>query len=312
MITREVRGAFVSYDRYRPAEVKLDSSLQPFHIALQFTLYDKSLEWFDSQGIPYHVYRDVGKQYNPTRIAGYALASWNAFLMGKGEKHKRNFLLQADWFVQKAQIRGEALVWKYGFDWGNQLKAHWISGLAQGEALSVLTRAYSLTKNPRYVETARKAVIIMKVPVTGGGVLSQYEDGSPCLEEYPYAQGQPPHTLNGFIFAILGLYDYLTIQPEFSYKAFYQECLKALSQNLQQYDTGYWSRYDLSPDGINPSSSRYHNLHIAQLEALYNLTGLEAFHQYAMRWEGYRNKLKNRLRALMAKAKYRAIHPAPR
>lgn len=309
---QEFSNAFALRSRYRSIAPKRDDLLQPFYIDLQFTLYDKSFEWFDSHGIPYRIYRDVGSQYNPTRVAGYALANWNAFWAIKEERYKATFLQQADWFVQTATSRGDALVWEYNFNWGSQLKAPWISGMAQGEALSVLTRAYSLTKDSRYAETARKAALIMRVPVSEGGVLSQYEDGTPCIEEYSYPQGQPSHVLNGFIYALFGLYDYLTVFEDPGYRGFYQECIEALSRNLRRYDIGYWSRYDLASDGVNPASYNYHDLHIAQLRALYSLTEVEIFQRYAIKWKGYQKRPINRLRALMVKVRYRMRHPALR
>ena len=298
-----------NYSSVKPGNGDL---LQPFYIDLQFTLYDESFEWFDSKGIPYRIYRDVGKQYNPTRVAGYALANWNAFLATKREEFRDNFLRQAGWFVQAAKPRGEALVWEYNFDLGSQLKSPWISGMAQGEALSVLTRAYKLTKDFNYVKVAEKAVRIMRIPIDEGGVLGYYIDGGPCIEEYPYLQGEPLHVLNGFIYALFGLYDYISVTSDSGFKTFYQECIEALSRNLWRYDLGYWTRYDLASDAINPASYNYHDLHIAQLEALYNLTGMEVFIEYAARWRNYQKKFKNRLRALMAKTTYRIKHPALR
>lgn len=309
---QELSNAFAYRSRYHPIEPKMGDLLQPFYINLQFALHDKSFKWFDAQGIPYGIYRDVGKQYNPTRVAGYALANWNAFLTTKEEEYKRHFLCQADWFIQTAKSRGMALVWQYNYNWGNKLKAPWISGMAQGQALSVLTRAYSLTKDPRYAETAEKAVRIMRIPVSERGVLSQYEDGTSCIEEYPYSQGQPSHVLNGFIYGLYGLYDYSIMSKDSSYREFWQECIDALSRNLWRYDMGYWSRYNLASDGINPATCYYHDAHIAQLKALHGLTGIEVFQQYAIRWESYQKRLINRLRALMVKARYRIKHPAPR
>jgi len=311
-IVREIRDVLFFYSRYRPVESGMGDLLQLFYIDLRFTLYDKSFEWFDSCGIPYRVYRDVGKQYNPTRVAGYAFANWNTLLESGEKRYKAAFLRQADWFVQTGTSRGDALVWEYNFDWGSQLKAPWISGMAQGEALSVLTRAYSLTKDSRYAETAEKAARIMRIPVSKGGVLSQYEDGAPCIEEYPCSQGQPLHVLNGLIYALFGLYDYLAVFEDSSYREFYQECIEALSRNLWRYDMGYWSRYDLASDGVNPATCSYHDLHIAQLRALYSLTEAELFQQYAIKWEGYQKRAMHRLRALMAKARYRMKHPALR
>jgi len=284
--------------------------LQPYWIDLTFTLHDGSFRVFDRSGVPIRIYRDVGQRYNPTRIAGFALANWNAFLQGRENSHRDAFLRQADWFVKNARARRDGLVWEYDFDWGH-LRAPWISCMAQGEALSVLTRAFLLTGDHKYADTAEKAIKILCVRVEDGGVLGAYEDGSPCLEEYPHPDRQS-HVLNGFIFALLGIYDFITLLCDKSYELFFRECINGLAQNLWRYDTGYWSRYDLAEDGINLSTVRYHDLHIAQLRALHCLTSVDVFCEFAARWAGYQKHLSNRLMALLGNIRYRVRHPAPR
>jgi heparosan-N-sulfate-glucuronate 5-epimerase len=45
------------------------------------------------------------------------------------------------------------------------LDRNWPSAMAQGHALSVLTRAYNLTRDQRFIESARKALLVFsKVP----------------------------------------------------------------------------------------------------------------------------------------------------
>lgn len=309
-LQQELRDTLLGKQRYRALSPVAASRLQPYWIDLTFTLDDGSFRVFDPSGVPIRIYRDVGQRYNPTRIAGFALASWNAFLQ-KGERRYRDaFLRQANWFVKNVRVRGNALVWEYDFDWGF-LRAPWISCMAQGEALSVLTRAFLLTGDRKYADTAEKAIRILCVQVEEGGVLGAYKDGSPCLEEYPHPYRQS-HVLNGFIFALLGMYDFIALLNNKEYEPFFRECINSLARNLWRYDTGYWSRYDLMEDGINLSTFRYHDLHIAQLRALHYLTSVDVFDEFAIRWDGYRKRLSNRMRAFLGKVCYRIRHPVPR
>ena len=87
--------------------------------------------------------------------------------------------------------------------------------MAQGHALSVLSRAFHVTGDEEYLNAAVKGLhIFEKVsseekklslqPVSEGGVRADLF-GSPWFEEYPT---QPStFVLNGFIYSLIGLYD---------------------------------------------------------------------------------------------------------
>lgn len=57
--------------------------------------------------------------------------------------------------------------------------------------------------------------------------------------------------------------------------------LRTLIGTLPQFKCSYWSMYSL--DGLI-ASPFYHNLHIAQMQAMYQLTGETIFDEYAKRW----------------------------
>lgn len=311
LVRRELRDALFGVSRYTAIHPTESQLLPPYWVDLVFTLHDGSFRHFDPSGVPVRVYRDAGLQYNPTRVAGFALASWNAYLQTGNSDHRGAFLRQADWFLENARPYGDAVAWEYDFDWAGHLRAPWISGMSQGEALSVLSRAFLLTENARYAETARRAVRMIPVRVAEGGVLGCYPDGSPCIEEYPDVEHES-HVLNGFIFALLGLHDYVTFLEDHTFEPFFRECIGGLTRNLWRYDIGFWSRYDLAAGGVNVASFLYHDLHIALLTALYYLTSTEVFGEYADRWAVYRQCVVNRLRAFGRKVAYRLRNPAPR
>jgi heparosan-N-sulfate-glucuronate 5-epimerase len=50
------------------------------------------------------------------------------------------------------------------------LKPGWVSAMGQGHALNVLTRAYHLTKDRRYVDAALKALHVFEMEAVDGGV----------------------------------------------------------------------------------------------------------------------------------------------
>ena len=61
-------------------------------------------------------------------------------------------------------------------------------------------------------------------------------------------------------------------------------CIKTLKENLYKYDAGYWSRYDL----LKKELVRFYyqkNVHVPQLNVLYQLTNEPVFEQYMKKWE---------------------------
>ena len=73
------------------------------------------------------------------------------------------------------------------------------------------------------------------------------------------------------IFSWWGLYDYVLVTGEGGvYKKVLKESLDTLIGLLSQFRGSYWSVYDLEGRMASPF---YHNLHIAQMQAMYELTG---------------------------------------
>ena len=60
----------------------------------------------------------------------------------------------------------------------------------------------------------------------------------------------------------------------------------------------YWSKYD---DGKRVSSPFYHELHIAQLTAMYDLFGDNIYKEFADKWKRYQNSFWKRTRAFIKK-----------
>lgn len=154
--------------------------------------------------------------------------------------------------------------------------------MAQGEAISLLLRAYSIQKKMRYLEVAENAIIPLMYPISEGGLFSTFPDETICFEEFP--SKPPSHVLNGFIFTIFGVFDYLKYFKNPKIGILYQNALDGLQNNLKLYDTGYWTRYDLYP--MSRLASRvYQRVHIQQLNILYRITSNSIFKNFADKWQ---------------------------
>ncbi len=78
------------------------------------------------------------------------------------------------------------------------------SAMTQGEGASLLYRAILETGDVRFSGVADQAIALMLKPVAEGGK-AYYDQGKLTLEENP--QATPSAILNGWIFAVFGLYD---------------------------------------------------------------------------------------------------------
>ena len=159
----------------------------------------------------------------------------------------------------------------------------WQSAFAQGRGVSILLRGYQLTDDKKYAEMAEKALIPFTKPVSEGGVTS-FTQWGPFYEEY--TAKVPTLVLNGMIFSLCGVYDFVRVFPENKLaKKIYNDGIQTLKNILPEYDLGYWSRYNLCkadwyPE-IDPATIGYQRLHVSQLEMLHKLTKEEIFKRYA-------------------------------
>ena len=245
---------------------------------------------FDENGVPLLDYQGkIGKQYNPIAISQYGLAYYNLYKKDDGQQFYQIFLKQADWLVENLEKNpGGFNVWMHHFDfeYKKELKAPWYSALAQGQGISLLSRAYLETKDSKYLEPAKLAFQPLLKEIKDGGVQYIDEGGNVWLEEYII--DPPTHILNGFIWALWGVYDFWLVTKEEEAKKLFDDCIKTLEKSLKRYDIGLWSLYDLSEQFLkNLASPFYHKLHIVQLKILARITGKQYFNQIAEKWKNY-------------------------
>jgi len=244
--------------------------------------------YFDNNGIVMWDYGgSLGKQYNPVVSSQYALANYNCYLVTRDEEYRDEFLRHANWLVKRQTITHNGIgVWYYEFDWSScRCKAPWISSMAQGQAISVLIRAYALTGQRDYLQAAKSAVEAFEYSAQEGGVCVTDDSGNVFYLEYVCKSNA--YVLNGFIFSLVGLYDYYKYTDEAQGLELFARGIKTLKARLQDYDTGSWTYYSLRGD---IATMQYHKLHCRQAYELYFITGDPFFLDYAQRWELYLEK----------------------
>lgn len=305
-ILRDVLKYVVGTTDFSPVEYRESKLLYP--VCLNFTLKDFGFYYspLDADGIPYRVYQSVGAQYNPTRIAAYGLAHYNRFAIYNNVKDKEVFLKCADWFLNITNARYE-----YGFDW-EDLKAPWISCMAQGEAASVLVRAFKLTGNEEYLRHASLALEPLFISINDGGVQSQFVNGDLFVEEYP--SKSPTHVLNGFLFAVIGLKEFSNISESSRHEVLFEKFCNTILKNIDIWSDGKWSLYESKTKtvGINKCTPPYHNLQITQLKWVNNIINSAELDNKINLWESGLNCMLNRIMALVGKVQFRLKNRAQR
>lgn len=240
---------------------------------------------FDSEGIVMVDYGgNLGKQYNPVTVSQYALANYNYYVNTGKKQYKQMLLRHSNWLVEHQEITPKGFgIWYYNFVWRPyQCKNPWVSAMAQGQAVSLLVRAYALTQDKSYLKSARLAVDAFEYSVDKGGVRFTDKDGNVFYLEY--ASELHPCVLNGFIFSLLGLYDYYQTTGSRKALKLFNEGIQTLEVRLKDYDTGDWTYYDLLG---RKASESYHKLHCRLLFELYFITGQRLFLDYAEKWYSY-------------------------
>lgn len=222
----------------------------------------------------------------PVQIFQYGLGAYDLYLQTKEPRFLDRFNLCVSWALAHQLPNG---AWdNFSFVYSQAP----YGAMCQGEGTSLLLRAYTLYKKPKYLQAAKQAIDFMLLPLNEGGT-TLYKDNDIILQEYTHL----PTVLNGFIFAWFGLVDISIVDP--SYLDIKGKVLQTLTRLLPQFDNGYWSLYSVDKKIASPF---YHNLHVAQLQALYCLTGQEIFNTYAKRWAGYQKNPLYKVRAFTKKA----------
>jgi len=253
-----------------------------------------------ADGVPVNTLSNGRKFQFPISITQKALGHWDQWLMKKDEKDKREFLTLCNWLLEHQDESGGWDTWQAYL--GLQYSKY--SAMTQGQGLSVLSRALKLTNDSRFRQAAEKAFDLFLIGAEEGGV-TYFEGDAVFLEEAP---SQPRNTvLNGWIFALFGLYDYNLAVDQARVGDIFEQSIDTLAQHLAGYDSGYWSYYDSQK---RLSSYFYHRLHISQIKALSLISENPVFEEYHQRWMDFEDKFINRTRAFVVKAFQKLKEPA--
>lgn len=212
------------------------------------------------------------KFFFPVGIFQYAFGLLDLYYESNNELYLSKFRQCSDWAFCNQLESGAWDNFSYYYP------THPYGAMAQGEGASLLLRAYVLFGEVRYLSAAQRAIDFMLKSNKDGGCTGYDDNNGILLLEYPHRKA----VMNGFIFSWWGLYDYVLVTgDEGHYRQVMNQSLDTLVKLLPKFSSPYWSQYDLEGRIASPF---YHNLHIAQMQAMYQLTGVQIFDDYAKRW----------------------------
>jgi len=221
--------------------------------------------------------------------------------------HLLQFYYAADWLVRHQDGRGgwKIMVSRSVAEGQLSLEPGWYSAMAQGQAMSLLIRAHAWSHRREYLDAAVRALALFDVQSANSGIVAKFMDRYVWYEEYPTTP--PCFVLNGFMYALIGLYDVAATAPpgdgQSTAQRLYSSGVTSLRSMLPLFDTGSGTVYDLRHLTLGgaapPNRARwdYHATHVNQLLLLSSLlrngsvttdepTATE-FKAVANRWLGY-------------------------
>ncbi len=235
--------------------------------------------------------------HHPCPIAQGAIGYYDLWLENGDSAHLEQFRKQVNWLEENGVRHGDALLYPFPFPIpAFSSDKDWVSGMYQGHILSAFVRAAELLKKGSYADMANKVYSSFAIPLGEPYGFRNEDKFGLWFEEAPIMP--PNHILNGYIFAIWGIRDFYIHSGADDVRDVWNKCVKTLVNALPEYDSGFWSYYNMEK---KIASYNYHrNVHIPQLRAMYRLTGQENFRKTAGRWEKYSASWHCRIRKKMA------------
>ena len=206
--------------------------------------------------------------YNPLLCAHFTLVCFNDFIKSKDSKALEIFWLQVH-HLEKMALENQHCFY---YDWQGH---HFYSGITQSVIASVFTRAFLLTKEEKWKTLAHDTLNQIFVPVEEGGNFTLDTEGYVWIEEYP-RMGHLGMVLNGFIYSLIGLHEYLILCDEDKTLEMYcQKMTESLFKTLHFYKFGRFTRYGRFEKTFENIDYQGRNYYL--FKHLFELTNNEAF-----------------------------------
>ena len=172
------------------------------------------------------------------------------------------------------------IAWEYAFHFGGG-SPPWISGMAEATAIQAYGRAAEQLGEPRYLETARKALGAFETLAPSGVRTTGFAGGVHYLQ---YSFAPRLYIFNAFLQSLIGLHDFGRIADDERATGLFEEAEPEAREEIPLSDVGDWSRY--SYRGAE-SQRGYHELLREFLQSMCIRRLGPLYCEYADRYRGY-------------------------
>jgi hypothetical protein len=172
------------------------------------------------------------------------------------------------------------IAWEYLFYFGGGTPP-WMSGMAQATAIQAYGRAAQLLSEPKYTETARRALGAFETPPPTGVRTTGPRGGVHYLQ---YSFAPRLFIFNAFLQSLIGLYDFDRIVGDPEARRLFDQAEPEASQEVPLSDVGDWSLYNYAG---HESSRDYHELLREFLQSMCSRRLGAVYCEYARKYRGY-------------------------
>jgi len=224
---------------------------------------------FDDDGV--HL---TNAKKHPVNACHYALFCYDEFKRTGEASYKEALIAQVKYLMDPNSyhiIDDNSIAYPYDIKF-HDLNPPWYSALAQSEAISVLIRYYALTGDKEALPVIVKLKNFMVSPQEGNcGTKSITPEGNVWYEEYPNSK-QERQVLNGFLLAIVSLYEYSQLFPsDTATYRLYTDAIQTVKESFKFYDTGSWLKYNRGD--ARQVANGYMKWQILEMKLLHEITG---------------------------------------
>jgi D-glucuronyl C5-epimerase C-terminus len=172
------------------------------------------------------------------------------------------------------------IAWEYLFYFGGGTPP-WMSGMAQATGIQALGRAAQLLHEPKYAETARRALGAFET-APPAGVRTAGPRGGVHYLQYSFASRL--YIFNAFLQSLIGLYDFDRVVGDREARRLFDEAEPEARAEVPYSDVGDWSLYNYAG---HESDHDYHELLREFLQSMCTRRLGQIYCQYAKKYRGY-------------------------
>ena len=200
---------------------------------------------------------------------------------GEASCDERALRLILDEMTRLAVKRGrDFIAWEYLFYFGGGTPP-WMSGMAQATGVQALGRAAKLLGEPKYLDTARRALGAFETGPPVGIRATGFRGGVHYLQ---YSFAPRLYIFNAFLQSLIGLHDFGQLADDDRARGLFRDAEPEARQEIPYSDVGDWSRYNYAG---NESSGDYHELLREFLNSMCTRRLGPLYCDYARRYRGY-------------------------